>query len=619
MALLSLTGAVTLKDLKPFAGDEDRNFEGHSSLDVTLTATPAGTAPVTINEGLEWWCGEGGWVTFLFQQAAGNAWGFGAAIPVAGASRTWTQSSYPPLEHVVFMARAANPAGGADEWAVAQAPVAFDASTRFTGTIERRPDLGSPPQLPLPIGHPSDAPDVKDPVFLAVRGPVEAYDLILPAGGGLVRRRTLIVAGQIVNWFKTKAVADAISNPGALTGPVNLKISVEDHTGGRMVVADDYFNAASRTWDRNLGKGDNAGFTLQHDDRVAAFMVHIPVPETFSFGTLILEFVWPDGVVKRSIPVRAGDPDVLHLPVQLDPGQTLHFGNGPSPNFNGHTGADDQHQHLSYDIIVNNADGSSASFGTPLTAVATGIVRGRHDTEADHPVGTGSTGVANRIFMEHTHVESRRYSVFAHIRNKSATPSTSTIAAGSKIAQMGHNGSSSGPHLHLTYYRLNRFGRLRLLPMAFALRKDTSSEVLVGVPADDVRAIAATDVDPNDPLVVKLEVHVTTANEAGAGTDADITVTIAGRTFPLDNPGRNDFERNATDVFILTPWSGLRTSMLRGGIRIHKSPDGSPLDAWLLDGVKVVVNGTNLFVRQGLHTWLSNAPMTNRLDWSDTI
>jgi hypothetical protein len=619
MALLSLTGSVILKDLKPFAADEDRNFEGHSSFDVTLAAAALGTAPVTIKEGLEWWCGEGGWVTNLFQQTAGNAWGLGAAIPAGGASRSWAQSSYPPLEHVIFMARAANPAGGADEWSVAQAPVAFDASTQFTGTIERRPDLGSPPQLPLPIGHPADTPAAKDPVFLAVRGPVEAYDLIVPAGGGLIRRRTLIVAGQIVNWFKIKSVADAITNPSALTGAVDLKISVEDHTAGRMVVAGGSFNGASRTWDRNLGKGANAGFTLQHDDRVAAFMVHIPVPDTFSFGTLTLEFVWPDGAVKRSIPIRAGDPDVLHLPVQLDPGQTLHFGNGPSPNFNGHTGADDQHQHLSYDIIVNNADGSSASFGAPLTAVATGIVRGRHDTENDKPIGTDSTGVANRIFMEHTHVESRRYSVFAHIRNRSATASTSTIVAGSKIAQMGHNGGSSGPHLHLTYYRLNRFGRLRLLPMAFALRKDAGSEVLVGVPGDDVRAIAAPDVDPNDPIVDKLEIHVTTGNRAGSRTDSDISVTIAGRTFPLDNPGRNDFENNATDVFLLTPWPGLRTSMLRGEIRIHKSPDGSPQDAWLLDGVKVVVNGTNLFVRQGLNTWLSNAPLTNRLDWSDTI
>jgi hypothetical protein len=58
--------------------------------------------------------------------------------------------------------------------------------------------------------------------------------------------------------------------------------------------------------------------------------------------------------------------------------------------------------------------------------------------------------------------------------------------------------------------------------------------------------------------------------------------------------------------------------MLRGEIRIHKSPNGGVLGQWLLDGVKVVANGSTVFDKQGLDRWLSNGP-GGTLDWHDTI
>jgi hypothetical protein len=613
MALMTLSGAVTVKRLKKFADNEDRNFEGNSELELRVTADRAGTSNVTLKDGLEWWCADGGWVSAFWSQTTGNPWNLGGTISTS-TTRAWPANDvYDPIEHVVFMAKAGDPSGAQpDEWVTAQAPVAIDAATQFTGTIERKPDLLSPPPLPLPINV------ATEPVFLAVRGPVEAYDLILPSGSGLIRRRTLVLAGQIVNWLKSNTIRELLMKPATVTGSVQFKITVEDHTAGRVVAEIKCFNSTNRKWEPNLGGGEGQGFTMMHDERAAAFLMHIPVPETFSFGQLILEFTWPGGAVKRSLPIRAGDPDILHLPLLLDDGESINFGNGLSANFNSHTL--DLHQHLAYDIISVGANGANTAMGGPLAAVANGTVRGLHDSEPDRASGVSGGGVANRIFLEHTHVESRRYAVYAHIQKGSATRATGAIAAGTKVAAMGNNGGGSGEHLHLAYYRLDRFGRMRLLPMAFALRRNNGSEVIVGVPGDGVRAIAAPAVDPNDPIVTKLEVHITTGNWAAAGTDDDVTVTLGGRTFNLDNPGRNDFELGQTDVFLLTPWQGLRVSGLRGSIRIHKSPDANPTGQWLLNGVKVVANGTTIFDRQGLNVRISDAPFFGQgLDWFGTI
>jgi hypothetical protein len=611
MALLSLTASVRVTGLNPFRSNPpdsmDHDFEGDSTVEVHLTATPVGNEAV-MTEGLEWWCGDGGWVAELFIQNAANPWWLGGTIAAAGADRTWSGDCYDPIEHVVFQARAEDPTGVQQpEWTFTQAPVAVDGSTAFAGAIETAPPLLSPPQFPL---------DLTTPVFIAVRGPVEAYDLVTPSGGGLVRERTLVVAGQIVNWFKDAAVLEAITNPAASTERIDLKISIDDHTAGRMVVSESCFDAASRSWRRDLGNGEGSGFELLHDDRVAAFLVHCVVPETFSFGTLILEFIWPGGGVKRSVAVATPAVDVLYWPVKMGPEQRLQFTNGLSARFNTHTRA--LHQHLAYDITSWNGDDSNASMAAALQAVASGTIREFHDDEPDRAAGAGGGGRANRVFMQFEHPDTPRYAVYAHVRSGSANRSTARLAAGSGVGEIGNNGGTSGEHLHLLYYELNRFGRLRLLPMAFALRAGAGSETLVGVPGDGVRAFPGTTGGVDDPIVDKLEVHVTTGSRALGGTNDDVSVAIGGRLFNLDNPSTDDFESGSTNVFLLPPWSGARVSDLRGEIQIRKSPDG-PLGGWNLDGVKVVVNGATLFDAQGLDTWLSSAPWVNRLVWTGTI
>lgn len=110
-----------------------------------------------------------------------------------------------------------------------------------------------------------------------------------------------------------------------------------------------------------------------------------------------------------------------------------------------------------------------------------------------------------------------------------------------------------------------------------------------------------------------LRVKVTTADEWWAGTDDDVTLTIAGRSFNLDNAWRNDFERGNTDTFTLDPGTGLRRSAI-STVRIHKSPDGFA-GGWKLGGVELITNGSTLFNDQGIDRWLEDDDRT----WTGTV
>jgi hypothetical protein len=105
-------------------------------------------------------------------------------------------------------------------------------------------------------------------------------------------------------------------------------------------------------------------------------------------------------------------------------------------------------------------------------------------------------------------------------------------------------------------------------------------------------------------LVNRLQVKITTADVAWAGTDDDVTVTMAGRDWGLDNPGHDDFERGNTDTFELDPGTGLHLTDLHG-IRIHKSPDGFA-GGWKLKGVQLLANGSSIFSDQGINRWLED-------------
>ena len=114
-------------------------------------------------------------------------------------------------------------------------------------------------------------------------------------------------------------------------------------------------------------------------------------------------------------------------------------------------------------------------------------------------------------------------------------------------------------------------------------------------------------------LVNALRVKVTTADVGWAGTDDDVTLTLAGRGWNLDNEGHDDFERGHTDTFDLDPQTGFRSSDIHS-VRVHKSPDGIA-GGWKLKGVEVIVNGSTLYSNQSINRWLEDDDRT----WSASI
>lgn len=114
-------------------------------------------------------------------------------------------------------------------------------------------------------------------------------------------------------------------------------------------------------------------------------------------------------------------------------------------------------------------------------------------------------------------------------------------------------------------------------------------------------------------LVNKLRVKVSTADVAWAGTDDDVTLTLAGRDWNLDDPDRDDFERNHTDAFDLDPGVGFYRGDIHS-IRIHKSPDGFA-GGWRLKGVELIVNGSTIYSTQSINRWLEDDDRT----WSASI
>jgi hypothetical protein len=114
-------------------------------------------------------------------------------------------------------------------------------------------------------------------------------------------------------------------------------------------------------------------------------------------------------------------------------------------------------------------------------------------------------------------------------------------------------------------------------------------------------------------LVSTLTVKITTADVSWAGTDDDVTVTLAGRSWDLDNPGHDDFERGHTDTFDLDPGTGFYTSDIHS-VRISKSPDGAA-GGWKLKGVQIIVNGATIFNTQSINKWIEDDDRT----WSASI
>ena len=118
---------------------------------------------------------------------------------------------------------------------------------------------------------------------------------------------------------------------------------------------------------------------------------------------------------------------------------------------------------------------------------------------------------------------------------------------------------------------------------------------------------------PRTTLVNRLQVKVTTGDVRWAGTDDDVTLTLAARDWDLDNDNHDDFERGHTDTFDLDPGTGLYLEDIHG-IRIHKSPDGIA-GGWRLKGVETIVNGSTIYDNQSIDKWLEDDDRT----WSASL
>ena len=105
-------------------------------------------------------------------------------------------------------------------------------------------------------------------------------------------------------------------------------------------------------------------------------------------------------------------------------------------------------------------------------------------------------------------------------------------------------------------------------------------------------------------LISTLTVKISTADVMWAGTDDDVTVTLGGRSWNLDNEGHDDFERGSTDTFALDPGTAFYAGDIHS-VRITKSPDGVA-GGWKLKGVQVIVNGTSIFNNQSINKWLED-------------
>lgn len=109
----------------------------------------------------------------------------------------------------------------------------------------------------------------------------------------------------------------------------------------------------------------------------------------------------------------------------------------------------------------------------------------------------------------------------------------------------------------------------------------------------------------NDRAVIStLRVRITTADVNWAGTDDDVTITLAGRSWNLDNEDHDDFERGDTNSFDLDPGTGFHTGDIHS-VRITKSPDGVA-GGWKLKGVQVIANGATIYNNQGINKWLED-------------
>ena len=121
--------------------------------------------------------------------------------------------------------------------------------------------------------------------------------------------------------------------------------------------------------------------------------------------------------------------------------------------------------------------------------------------------------------------------------------------------------------------------------------------------------------------VTGLVVDIRTLDERFAGTDDPIHLQIGGRDFPLDEPSRDDFERNNTDRFILDlSAEPLSIEFIRGvgQISITKMGDSTFGGGWGFRSITIWAGTTDtepLYQNNAVSKWLDG----DDLEWFTTL
>lgn len=122
-------------------------------------------------------------------------------------------------------------------------------------------------------------------------------------------------------------------------------------------------------------------------------------------------------------------------------------------------------------------------------------------------------------------------------------------------------------------------------------------------------------------VINKVIVEIKTGDKRFAGTDDPIHFLIGGKDFNLDNPSKNDFERNQTDVFSFDISDiNYTVELIRaiGTISINKTEDSYFGGGWYFGTIKIWLNnpdGDPIFQNDAINKWLDG---DNR-SWSTNL
>jgi hypothetical protein len=475
-------------------------WEGESLVELDLRLVPE--EPLLIDKSRELFTAPGGFVVAM-KEETGMLSGAGpdldhtkdVTFPPDG-----PLDSYQPAAHcIVHCAFRRKSSVSIERNLIQQIPLACDTGTVWNSGEDQPFAVATagPPALPLA--------NAADGVMVGLQGPVDVVDLVVAAPPGFEIQRHVLIAGHFINFLSNPGVAAFMSDPSA--HPLDRwHLTVRDHSTGQNVLDEDL--PVRSDWP---GFGGVNIFGANPDGRLSEFHYARRVPDAFTFGHLTLELQLGSLQFFYDTEVELAPVDVLHFPLYLQRNHhsqsTLHMGNGPAEPgdmSNDHNG--DMHMRYAYDLghysFGNSAPVGKASnlsdfysFGDPILCVADGTVIRVEDSVPDQLPGDPSKE-PNRVVVRHDHADGPRYSVYAHCQQGSAAVQVGdNVNAGDRLANVGCNGSSSAPHLHLGYYTFDSWGHLRMLPIAFAF-SDGAGGSVVGVAQSELNLKPAPPPQP---------------------------------------------------------------------------------------------------------------------------